>query len=436
MNADVIVIGGGMAGYSSALKLKKRNNHVILVKKSTGATFFSSGAIDLAGYYPLTNNTYYDSPITCINDIRKTNQNHPYSKFKSIDEIKSLYNEWKSIFQSDFQLKGSLNKNILLINFSGTVKPSNLAGNQIYDGNLNTINGKSLALIGINGFPFFDSKYCSKSLKNTLTYLEGMELNKISNFSIELPDLSEIGNLLSINVAKYLENEQNLSNFIKIIKSNSEILSHDVLAFPPILGLLDFKNVLKKLQESLGKEIIEILSYPPSVPGFRLQSTLEKKARELGVEIVNNMEIINFESKNIEITGLIGKYGKYRDMRLEAENFILATGKFIGNGIKGNKEYIKEKLFDLPIFDEFGNPSYNIPLQKMYKPKVLPRGGQPFLSLGIKINENFIPIDEKNQILYENLKAAGQVLSGYNYVSEKNGLGIALLTGMAAGGKE
>ena len=127
MNADAIVIGGGMAGYSAAIKLKYDNKKVILAKKSTGATFFSSGAIDLAGYNPMVRDAYYESALTCISDIIKTNPNHPYAKFENADKIKSLYNEWKTLFQEYLQLKGSLEKNILLINYSGTVKPSNLA---------------------------------------------------------------------------------------------------------------------------------------------------------------------------------------------------------------------------------------------------------------------------------------------------------------------
>ncbi|NHI93754.1 MAG: anaerobic glycerol-3-phosphate dehydrogenase subunit B [Candidatus Lokiarchaeota archaeon] len=434
MMADVVVIGCGLAGLSAALKLNSRNKDVILVKKSTGATFFSSGAIDVAGYYPMARDAYYDSPKECIKDIKKLNTNHPYSKLGDITKIESLYNEWLKLINEEYKLKGSFDKNIQLINFTGTIKPSNLAAPPIYNGNLKNLNGKSLALLGIVGFPDFNPKYCQKSLENILSYLNKYELKSISHFHVNLDKLSEINNLHSMTLAQYLETEENLNIFIKNIKADAEILKYDVLAFPSILGVMNSDKIVQKLKESLKIEVIELLSYPPSVPGYRLQSHLEKLAIKKGIKLLEDLEITNFQSKNNELKSVNGKYGKYKELSIEANEFILATGKYIGGGIKEEKNFIKEGLFNLPIFDEFGRPALFEPLQKMFKPKVLPKEGQPFLSVGIKINDSFKPIDSKNQVIFENLKAAGLILSGYNYVSEKNGLGVAFLTGMAAGG--
>ncbi|MHA1783637.1 MAG: anaerobic glycerol-3-phosphate dehydrogenase subunit GlpB [Candidatus Helarchaeota archaeon] len=435
MKADVVVIGGGIAGFSAAFKSKNDNNSVILVKKSTGATFFSSGAIDVASYYPRARNTYYDSPKDCIEDILRLNPNHPYSKIGSLNEIGRFYNEWKDLFVQDFQLKGSLDHNVHLINFSGTVKPSNLATEQIYDGNIYDLNEKSLALIGFEGYPDFNPKYCARSLENTLSYLKDINVKKISHFSIVLDKLSEIGNLHSIVIAQNLEKEEILQKVVETLKSNSELMSHDVLAFPPLLGLLKFKNVREKMKNALNKEVIEILSYPPSVPGYRLQFYLEQKAQERGINVLQDLEIMSFKHYNDKITSIKGKYGKFKQLELEANEFILATGKFIGGGIKEEKNFIRESIFNLPIFDELGRFASFEPLQKMFNEKVLPKEGQPFLSVGVKVNQDFQPVDARNEIIFKNLRAAGQVLSGYNYVSEKNGLGVAFLTGMAAGGK-
>ena len=435
MKAEVVVIGGGMAGITAALKLENKGMDVVLAKKSTGATFFSSGAIDVAGYYPLAQESYYKSPKDCINDIIKLNPNHPYSKMGGMGNIESYYKEWKEMIGEEYKLKGSLDKNIRLINFSGTIKPSNLAPNSIYEGDLNNLDGKSLGLVAIEGFPDFNSKYCAKSLVNTISYLDDVEINKVSNYMIKLDYLSDINNLHSLTIAQSLEIEKNLSNFMDTIKTNDDLLKHDVIAFPPILGLMNSSEIIEKIKESLHIEIIELLSYPPSVPGFRLESHLAKLAIDMGIKVLGDTDITSFTSEGRRIKSVSGRYGKYKGLNIEADDFILATGKYIGGGLKEENNFIKESLFNLPIFNELGNPASYNPLQKMFKPNVLPKDGQPFLTIGIKVNDEFQPINEKKQVVFENLKAAGLVLSGYNYVSEKNGLGVAFLTGMAVGGK-
>ena len=125
-----------------------------------------------------------------------------------------------------------------------------------------------MGLIGIEGFPDFNSKYCAKSLINTISYLNDVNINKISNYTLKLDYLSDINNLHSLTIAQSLEIEKNLSNFIKSIKANADMQKHDVLAFPPILGLMSSDEIIKEIEESLQIEIIELLSYPPSVPGM------------------------------------------------------------------------------------------------------------------------------------------------------------------------
>ena len=165
-----------------------------------------------------------------------------------------------------------------------------------------------------------------------------------------------------------------------------------------------------------------------------MESHLAKLAIEKGVRILGDADIKNFKQDGNRLKSVNGRYGKYKDLTIEADDFILTTGKFIGGGIKEENNFIKESLFNLPIFNEMGNPASFDPLQKMFKPQVLPKDGHPFLSAGIKVNDDFKPVNEKNEIVFENLKAAGLILSGYNYVSEKNGLGVAFLTGMEVGG--
>ena len=71
--------------------------------------------------------------------------------------------------------------------------------------------------------------------------------------------------------------------------------------------------------------------------------------------------------------------------------------------------------------------------QTLVYPEVLPHTGHKFMASGVKVNGSLQPIDDRNKIIYDNLYSVGAVLSGYNYITEKSGLGVAIGTGYYVG---
>ena len=49
LTADVVVVGGGMAGACAAIAAREKGAKVLLVARASGATALSSGAIDFGG---------------------------------------------------------------------------------------------------------------------------------------------------------------------------------------------------------------------------------------------------------------------------------------------------------------------------------------------------------------------------------------------------
>ncbi|MCR5003182.1 MAG: FAD-binding protein [Bacteroidales bacterium] len=95
------------------------------------------------------------------------------------------------------------------------------------------------------------------------------------------------------------------------------------------------------------------------------------------------------------------------DIPFTADNFILATGKYFGGGIKADMNHIWEPLFGCDIeSDEDRNTWFDWDFDKK----------QRFLDFGVKV-------DDKGRVLskgtpFENLYACGEILAGLSGVDE------------------
>jgi glycerol-3-phosphate dehydrogenase subunit B len=110
----------------------------------------------------------------------------------------------------------------------------------------------------------------------------------------------------------------------------------------------------------------------------------------------------------------------------------LATGKFIGGGITGTENGIRESVFDLMTVSESFRIATSTTPQKLTNTIALSHMGHPLFGSGLSVDPQFRPITGAEVHAAENLYAAGSVLAGYNYPAEKSGLGVAIVTGYMA----
>ena len=114
-----------------------------------------------------------------------------------------------------------------------------------------------------------------------------------------------------------------------------------------------------------------------------------------------------------------------RSVKLEADSFVLATGSFIGGGLRSTfDEGIFEPVFDLAVDADRERHLW-------YSAEFLSKKSHPFLSYGVATDGEFRPRTKDGRVV-ENLFCAGAVLSGYNPVKEGSGGGVAAVTGFAA----
>lgn len=433
METDLVIIGSGIAGVAAFYKAKELGFNPVIVSKGEGATSLSSGAFDFLNS-PLMRNYNPQSTVNFSfeeNLILNIQQNnfHPYlviSKNFSdysdfLDFVKNSTSDFFSYLKRyGINIEGSFSQSLLLLNSLGTYKYSNFALKTIKDGNLLSLKDEKIIFLGILKFPDFNSNFIAKSV----SFLSSIGI--LPNFkSISYANI-DIDSLFLPNVfyfAEKLEEGRELKNFIESLKIILKGKDFTAIAFPSVLGVEKSEEIQKEISENLGVKCFEILPSLPSVPGLRLQKVFNKIAGENKIQ--GKVIRVNIKNKNVE--SLVVK-NEEKEFEIKAKVYILCSGEYIGGGIKFKKR-LREEIFNLPLFyqeEKVGNKNiFNLTDEKITEE-------QKIFSIGVKVNNRLQPVDEKGEIIYNNLFVAGSILSGYNYSREKCGMGTALITGVFA----
>ena len=200
---------------------------------------------------------------------------------------------------------------------------------------------------------------------------------------------------------------------------------YSTLLIPPIIPYnVAFSN---NLTLSGGTILQEIIGMPVNGAGLRLTRALDKALEAAGVITIRG-HALHFETGKTELGKCIIGIDE-NGIALEADSWVLATGKFIGGGLQKGDAF-KESLLDLPVFCE-GTPLKKIRTKKLLGDSVLDR--HRVFSAGLYTDSVLRPLDMDGRVIYRNLFAAGAVLGGYNYHSDGCGLGVCILTGRIAG---
>lgn len=439
---DVVVIGCGATGLMSAYELARKNVSVLVVSMGLGATAMSSGTIDLMGYFP--SGAVTENPMDAVGEVAEKYPQHPYGvlgggfeadsnerRKNAVLGVKKALLEFLSM-KVGVRYVGDLNKNVFVTNPLGTLKPTALYQISMKNGILENISDKSIHIIGFKGYQDFNASFYAKSLAYFAKILK-IKLKDVKSTVVSLPTFENKHNILAINMARLLEKENYLNSFAKTIINNLKGNHADIIGFPAVLGLENTENIIKKLEEQLGSQVFEIPSLPPSVPGLRLQQKLERVvSQHNNTKFIKGIEVLRVHKKNKKIEKIeIGMERRREEIKCSA--VILATGGFIGGGLKEHEGEIIEGIFGLPVCDQKGKFLESVKILKLLREDLFSRDGHPVFAMGIKVDNIFRPVGLDGTPVYENLFAAGAILSGYNRASEKNGLGVAISTGYFVG---
>ncbi len=369
MNSDVVVIGCGAGGFTSAIAVAEMGKSVTIVSERIPSTALFSGAS-----YNL--------------DSEKVD-----ASFEALTFFKKI------IDSAGYHLSISENK-LPLLTESGGIIETRLFSSISASANLNSLLNKKVLFVGI------------KQLRNFIPELLLMRLKKFIDtgsagwnsimMDFALPYSSH--EFTEISLAKALDIKENFENFKNVLLNLKGIQSYDVVLLPPILGIKNYNENYRNLKNSLNTDTGELLSSQPSVNGVRLYNGMEKALRERNLKIIPG-RCTAFKGKGkIESISVISDSGNL--LEIDGRIFIYAPGRFIGGGISSGRE-IRESLFGLPLY--YNKRELNSYFHSLFTYNI--NEPQAALYARILVNEKFQPLTENGNILAENLYSAGSIVT-------------------------
>lgn len=408
MKFDTVIIGGGLAGLVCGIRLQKAGKKCAIVSAGQSAMHFSSGTFDLLGRLP--DGTEIVNPIEAL---KKLPENHPYSVLG--EEKVRKYVEEIPTFLTDCGIKvsGNAYANSWRITPTGERKPSWLTlGDFTSLKSKDEKVGSKVLIVNILGYLDFNTKFLADSFEKqgTRCRIDAIRLEEMERLRKNPSEMR------ATNIARVMDRDGVWEKAADQVKKM--IKDEDVVVLPSVFGLRD-SSVVDRLRETIGIKTVFVATMPPSVPGIRSQMTLKAEFERKGGRFFMGDTAVDAdfdENGHIRSIGTVN----FGNIRLYAENFVLASGSFFSKGLIATPDRIIEPIFGIDL-------SYAEGREQWFDKNFWKR--QNYISYGAKVSKFLhASIDGKP---IANLYAIGSVIAGSNTLYEGCGGGIAMITALS-----
>jgi glycerol-3-phosphate dehydrogenase subunit B len=412
--ADLIVIGSGLAGTAATCFALARGLKITQVSATIGEMAFASGLIDLLGIHPTHTQRVWDDPWAGIEALITDSPRHPYARL-GLGTIRKAMQEFLAILETaGINTRGLPDRNVTLATAAGTIKTTYRVPQSMWRGVSGLQENLPTLLVDFVGMKDFSAKLMREMLQSRWPALRTRRIP----FPLAFPGADRHNPLL----AEALESPQVREQLAAAIRPH--LAEAQLVGLPAVLGLHATDRVVADLEDWLGVGVFEIPTLPPSVPGLRLREALETVLLQQGAQLLNGRQVLSARSDGRRCTGVTTGTADWRET-LEADGFILATGRFVGGGLAAARDSIRETLFGLPVAQPPTRHSW-------HRDQFLDPRGHPVNQAGLEIDDHFRPLGVDGSCAFENLFAAGSVLAHQDWVRTKCGAGLAIATAYAA----
>ena len=419
MKFDSIVIGGGMAGLSAALRLAEAGQKTLLMASGQSALHFSSGSIDLL--------ESDGDPRAALPAFLAAHPDHPYGKVGLANIEASLADLQRHCHEQGLPLFRQ-ERNHQRLTPIGTLKSTWLSPATcacVTEAPAPDV----LLLATLEGFRDFHPALAAANLAAQPRFAHC----RILTGEIRLPQLAEFSRnpheFRSADIARLFDKQQHdkqdlLADLAREIgrmvqECGEPGCRHIVLPACLSLGLVGPR--LAELEQRTGCTIKEVATMPPSLIGMRMQEALKRRFMALGGTFLTSERVLGARFDGDKVIGVHSQNGD--DQLFEADHFVLASGSFFSRGLESRLGGIREPIFDADVL--------SLPERDAWAGRRL-FDHHPFMGFGVKTDAQLRVLRGGKPLV--NLYGAGSVLAHYDPVREGSGSGVAVATGWQAAG--
>lgn len=395
MRYDTVIIGGGLSALLCGIELARNGKKAAIVTTGHSSLHFSSGSFGLYnGAEPLK-------------AVESLTESHPYSKLgEDIEALAAKATEILNI--AGIATVGEAVANHYIMTPTGAMRQCWLS----MEGMVTSKDGKSFdfseaLILCPEGFIDFYAQFVVDSM-NKLGVKTSQEIFSLPELVVRRNNPTE---MRSVSVARVFDKEENIQALATIISRQAKGV--DTVIMPAVLGF-ERADVLSRLEKMTDKRILTVATLPPSVEGIKAERALRKTFENMGGVIFNGHTATSFTMED----GAVKSITTSKGVTLVANEFVLATGSFIGGGLTSEKRKISEPLFGADIAP---CASGEYVTRNIFE-------AQPFMAAGVVTDEQFKVAVGGAAV--DNLYGCGAILSGYNPVKEGCGAGVAMFTAL------
>jgi glycerol-3-phosphate dehydrogenase subunit B len=197
---------------------------------------------------------------------------------------------------------------------------------------------------------------------------------------------------------------------------------------PAVLGIDGHAEVHAAVGAAAGVTVGEALGVSPSLPGWRLDRVLLRALERAGIAVVAGM-VTEHVARDGRVQ-LVTVADQADATAIRAGAVVLATGKFLGGGIAAHARFIDTALRTELLVERAGR-SWTDPADSLALTDAVWTGPQPMLTVGVQANDAGQPVTSSGDVIFRNVVVAGSVRAGTETASL--GLGNAARDGWEAG---
>ncbi len=409
MKFDTVIIGGGLAGLVCGIRLQKAGKKCAIVSAGQSAMHFSSGTFDLLGR--LAYGTVVEKPLEALAGL---DARHPYSVLGA-SAVEKYAAEAPVFFEEcGVKVAGSAEKNSWRITPTGERRPAWLTLSDFTPlaAQDSKIGNKAL-IVNILGYLDFNTKFLADSFEKqgTVCRIASIKLEEMERLRKNPSEMR------STNIARVMDRD---GIWEKAAAQVKELLKdEDVVVLPAVFGLKD-GSVVESLREAVGVKTMFVATMPPSVPGIRTQMALKAEFEKEGGRFFLGDSVVE-AAFNEDGTVESVKTSNFGDIKMHADNFVLATGSFFSKGLIATPDKVYEPVFGIDLLCEEKREDW---FDRNFWNK------QNYISFGAAVDAGMNVSIEGRKV--GNLYAIGSLLGGCNALYEGCGGGVAIISALAA----